>query len=57
MEGEGLLCIDLKRDIAYGKNGIKRPTDVIFSADSANPTSGTHQGHDREPHLQPRDYL
>lgn len=31
------LRIDLKRDIAYGENGIRRPTNVLFSADSANP--------------------
>lgn len=32
-----VLRVDLKRDITYDKNGIKRPTKVIFSADSANP--------------------
>ena len=31
------LIIDLKRDISYGKNGIKRPTPFLFSADTANP--------------------
>lgn len=31
------LLIDLKRDISYDKNGQKRPTKFIFSADSANP--------------------
>ena len=31
------LLIDLKRDINYDKNGQKRPTKFIFSADSANP--------------------
>lgn len=31
------LVIDLVRDISYGENGLKRPTNVIFSADSANP--------------------
>lgn len=36
MEG-GLLSVDLVRDISYDKNGMKRPTKVIFSADSANP--------------------
>lgn len=35
--GNGLLLIDLVRDISYGENGIKRPTNVLFSADSANP--------------------
>jgi methionine aminopeptidase len=33
----GLLEIDLVRDISYDKNGEKRPTGFIFSADSANP--------------------
>ena len=33
------ICIqvNLKRDISYEKNGRKRPTKVLFSADSANP--------------------
>ncbi len=35
--GGGLLCVDMVRDISYDKNGMKRPTRVIFSADSANP--------------------
>lgn len=34
---DGLLQLDLVRDISYDKNGVKRPTGVIFSADSANP--------------------
>lgn len=34
---DGSVKIDLKRDISYGENGIKRPTRVLFSADSANP--------------------
>ncbi len=29
--------IDLKRNISYDKNGHKRPTKFIFSADTANP--------------------
>ncbi len=33
----GVLMVDLVRDIGYDKNGIKRPTGTIFSADSANP--------------------
>lgn len=33
---------DLKRDISYGKNEIKRPTRVLFSADSANPYEVEH---------------
>ncbi len=31
------LKADLVRDIGYDKNGQKRPTTVLFSADSANP--------------------
>lgn len=31
------LMIDLKRDISYGKNGVKRATPFLFSADTANP--------------------
>ena len=37
MGQNGELLIDLKRDINYDKNGQKRPTKFIFSADSANP--------------------
>ncbi|HWS29562.1 MAG TPA: transaldolase family protein [Clostridia bacterium] len=37
LKNDGLLMIDLVRDISYDKNGMKRPTGVIFSADSANP--------------------
>lgn len=29
--------VDLKRDISYGEDGVKRPTPILFSADSANP--------------------
>ncbi len=36
-QGDGLLCADLVRDISYGENGELRPTNVLFSADSANP--------------------
>lgn len=32
-----VLCVDLVRDISRGRNGEKRPTNVLFSADSANP--------------------
>lgn len=32
-----VLHVDLVRDISFDKNGIKRPTKVLFSADSANP--------------------
>lgn len=37
LEARGVLSIDLKRNISYDKNGILRPTNVLFSADSANP--------------------
>lgn len=37
LENDGLLCVDLVRDISYDKNGMPRPTGMIFSADSANP--------------------
>lgn len=33
----GVLRADLARDISYDKNSVKRPTNVLFSADSANP--------------------
>ncbi len=32
-----VLRVDLARDISFDKNGIRRPTRVLFSADSANP--------------------
>lgn len=35
--GDGKLEINLKRNISYDKNGQKRPTKFIFSADTANP--------------------
>ncbi|WP_280960570.1 transaldolase family protein [Butyricicoccus faecihominis] len=34
---DGSARVDLIRDISYGENGHKRPTRVLFSADSANP--------------------
>jgi transaldolase len=37
IDTEGVLLVDLVRDISCGKNGVKRPTNVLFSADSANP--------------------
>lgn len=37
LEAERVLRLELVRDIAYGKNSIKRPTNVLFSADTANP--------------------
>jgi len=33
----GVVRVDLIRDIAYDKDGERRPTNVLFSADSANP--------------------
>lgn len=37
LEANGVLRADLIRDISYDKNGKRRPTNVLFSADSANP--------------------
>ncbi len=37
LEAEGVLRADLVRDICYDKNGQKRATNYLFSADSANP--------------------
>jgi hypothetical protein len=37
IEENNVLRADLVRDISYDKNGIKRPTNILFSADSANP--------------------
>lgn len=37
LEPDGLLNVNLKRDIGYDTDGRKRPTAVIYSADSANP--------------------
>jgi len=34
---EGVARVNLVRDIAYDKDGVRRPTNVLFSADSANP--------------------
>lgn len=34
---DGMLQVDLVRDIAFGKNGVRRPTNVLFSANTANP--------------------
>ena len=36
IEEDSVLRVDLVRDISYDKNCIKRPTKVLFSADSAN---------------------
>jgi len=37
LRSDGLLEVDLVRDIGFDRNGVRRPTGVIFSADSANP--------------------
>ncbi|MDR3338316.1 MAG: transaldolase family protein [Treponema sp.] len=37
LKEDGRLEIDLRRDISYDKNGVKRPTKFLFSADTANP--------------------
>lgn len=37
MDKDGVLRVDLVRNISYDKNGELRPTNVLFSADSANP--------------------
>jgi len=37
LTGDCAISVDLIRDISYDKNGMKRPTGMIFSADSANP--------------------
>jgi hypothetical protein len=37
LKENALLEIDLVRDISYDKNGKKRPTGFLFSADTANP--------------------
>lgn len=37
LEADGLLQVNLVRDISYDTDGRRRPTNVIYSADSANP--------------------
>lgn len=37
LKADGLLEVDLVRDISFDRNGERRPTNVIYSADSANP--------------------
>ncbi len=37
LSSDKVLRADLKRNISYDKNGKKRPTNLLFSADSANP--------------------
>ena len=40
--GDGVLQVDLVRDISYDKNGKKRPTNLLLSADTANPYDLQH---------------
>lgn len=42
LDGDNVLRADLHRDISFEKNGKKRPTRVLFSADSANPYEVEH---------------
>jgi len=42
LEKNGVIRADLIRDISYGKNNEKRPTKVLFSADTANPYELIH---------------
>lgn len=42
IDSENVVRADLKRDISYEKNEVKRPTNVLFSADSANPYEVEH---------------
>ncbi|MDR1808088.1 MAG: transaldolase [Propionibacteriaceae bacterium] len=37
LKAGGLLEVDLVRDISYGADGLRRPTTLVFSADTANP--------------------
>lgn len=37
LKNDGIFEIDLVRNISYGENSEKRPTDFLFSADTANP--------------------
>ncbi len=37
LSSDRVLRANLKRNISYDRNGIKRPTNLLFSADSANP--------------------
>jgi hypothetical protein len=37
LESDGVLRVDLKRDISRDKNGVPRPTKVLYSADTADP--------------------
>ncbi len=37
LRADGLVEADLVRDIAFDKNGLRRPQRILFSADTANP--------------------
>ncbi|MDR1020147.1 MAG: transaldolase family protein [Synergistaceae bacterium] len=37
LERDGVLRVDLKRDISRDKNGSPRPTKILYSADTADP--------------------
>ncbi len=37
LEAEGLVRVDLVRDIGYDRNGQRRATRLLYSADTANP--------------------
>ena len=37
LDADMVLRVNLIRDISYDRNGLKRPTNILFSADSANP--------------------
>lgn len=37
VSSDRVLRVNLKRNISFDKNGRKRPTNLLFSADSANP--------------------
>ncbi len=37
LDKDRVVRVDLIRDISYNKNGEKRPSKTLFSADSANP--------------------
>jgi hypothetical protein len=37
LERDGVLRVDLKRDISRDKNGAPRPTKILYSADTADP--------------------
>ncbi len=42
IDDDRTLRVDLVRDISYEANGDKRPTNLLFSADSANPYEVRH---------------